>query len=94
MRQSQSFLTHAAVHSMNHCMNELPASLTGAHQCGHPQENTAVLTLATQVIQPSAMESISTPLAALPDRSSIARGSDILSLTSLNRSSFIAPLRI
>jgi hypothetical protein len=94
MRQSQPFTTHAAVHSTNHCKNEQLASLTGAHQCGHPQENAAVLTITTQAIQPHATENISTPLAALPDYNSIARGPDTLSVTGLNRSSFLAPLRI
>jgi hypothetical protein len=94
MRQSQPFMTHAAVHSINHCRNEQLASLTGAHQCGHPQENAAVLTIATQAIQPHATENISTALTALPDHNSIALGPDTFSLTGLNRSSFLAPLRI
>jgi hypothetical protein len=80
--------------SINHCENAAVASLMSAHQCGHPQENTAVPAAAKQTIQQHATEDIGTPLTALPDASLIAGSPDTSSFASLHRSSFLAPLRI
>jgi hypothetical protein len=89
IRQSQ-----ITIHSTGHCEHANTTSLTSARQCGHPQQSPAIVTAAVQAIQPHAAENISTSLTALASTNSIAASSDISSVSILNRSSFIAPLRI
>lgn len=87
MQQSHKSPAHAMTHSMDACT----VSITSAQQCGHSQESAAVPAVSTQVLHPHATETISTPLT---DISFIAGGPDTLSSALLNRSSFLAPLRI